>query len=87
VSEQGAHIHLILPDPVERAACFRTLADRPGRIVRSFASGDAGSRRAPTPTARSCFSTGTSPAASAAKRCSAGSAGEATSPPSSPRAG
>ncbi|MGV7122702.1 response regulator transcription factor [Sphingopyxis sp. 550A] len=41
MSEQGAHIHLILPDAVERAACFRTLADRPGRIVRSFASGDA----------------------------------------------
>ncbi|MCW0197228.1 LuxR C-terminal-related transcriptional regulator [Sphingopyxis sp.] len=41
MSERGAPIHLILPDAVERAACFRTLADRPGRIVRSFASGDA----------------------------------------------
>ncbi|PQM28801.1 helix-turn-helix transcriptional regulator [Sphingopyxis lindanitolerans] len=41
MSEQNAPIHLILPDAVERAACFRTLADQPGRIVRSFASGDA----------------------------------------------
>ena len=39
MSENGGHIHLILPDAIERAACFRTLADRPGRIVRSFASG------------------------------------------------
>ena len=41
MSERNAPVHLILPDAVERAACFRTLADRPGRIVRSFASGDA----------------------------------------------
>lgn len=34
------HIHLILPDPVERAACFRVLAAGEARIVRSFASGD-----------------------------------------------
>ncbi len=34
------HIHLILPDPVERAACFRVLAAGAARIVRSFASGD-----------------------------------------------
>lgn len=39
--ENGGHIHLILPDAVERTACFRVLADRPGRIVRSFASGTA----------------------------------------------
>lgn len=41
MSENGGHIHLILPDAVERAACFRVLADRPGRIVRSFANGGA----------------------------------------------
>jgi len=41
VKENGGHIHLILPDAVERAACFRVLADRPGRIVRSFSSGAA----------------------------------------------
>ncbi len=41
VTENGGHIHLILPDAIERAACFRVLADRPGRIVRSFASGTA----------------------------------------------
>ena len=41
MSEQSAPVHLILPDAVERAACFRILADRPGRIVRSFASGEA----------------------------------------------
>lgn len=41
MSENGGHIHLILPDAVERAACFRVLADRPGRIVRSFANGAA----------------------------------------------
>lgn len=34
------HIHLILPDAVERAACFRVLAAGAARIVRSFASGD-----------------------------------------------
>lgn len=41
MTENGGHIHLILPDAVERAACFRVLADRPGRIVRSFANGAA----------------------------------------------
>lgn len=41
MNENGGHIHLILPDAVERAACFRVLADRPGRIVRSFANGGA----------------------------------------------
>lgn len=41
VTESGGHIHLILPDPTERAACFRTLAAGAERIVRSFASGDA----------------------------------------------
>lgn len=39
VSESGGHIHLVLPDPIERAACFRALAAR-NRIVRSFASAD-----------------------------------------------
>jgi two-component system response regulator FixJ len=34
------HIHLILPDPVERAACFRVLTAGPARVVRSFASAD-----------------------------------------------
>lgn len=41
VSENGGHIHLILPDPIERAACFRTLSAGAERIVRSFASADA----------------------------------------------
>ncbi|AJA11154.1 LuxR family transcriptional regulator [Sphingopyxis fribergensis] len=41
VSENGGHIHLILPDPTERAACFRVLAAGSERIVRSFASADA----------------------------------------------
>jgi two-component system response regulator FixJ len=40
VSDCGGHIHLILPDPVERAACFRALAMGAGRIVRCFASAD-----------------------------------------------
>lgn len=39
-SDRG-HIHLILPDPVERAACFRALAAGGGRVVRTFASADA----------------------------------------------
>lgn len=34
------HIHLILPDPVERAACFRVLAAGASRVVRGFANGD-----------------------------------------------
>ncbi|HET6523391.1 response regulator transcription factor [Sphingopyxis sp.] len=41
MTESGDHIHLILPDPVERAACFRTLATGHARVVRSFASADA----------------------------------------------
>lgn len=41
MSESGAHIHLVLPDPTERAACFRALAAGGERIVRSFASADA----------------------------------------------
>ncbi len=41
MTENGGHIHLILPDPHERAACFRSLAARAGRVVRSFASADA----------------------------------------------
>jgi two-component system response regulator FixJ len=40
VSDCGGHIHLILPDPAERAACFRALAVGAGRIVRCFASAD-----------------------------------------------
>lgn len=39
VSDAAGHIHLVLPDPVERAACFRLLA-RNGRVVRGFASAD-----------------------------------------------
>ena len=41
MTESGGHIHLILPDPVERAACFRALAAGGERVVRSFASADA----------------------------------------------
>lgn len=41
MNQSGGHIHLILPEAVERAACFRTLAEPGGRIVRSFASADA----------------------------------------------
>lgn len=41
MTETGGHIHLILPDPTERAACFRTLAAGTERIVRSFANADA----------------------------------------------
>ena len=37
----GAHIHLVLPDATERAACFRMLAAGTGRVVRSFASAEA----------------------------------------------
>jgi two-component system response regulator FixJ len=40
VTGTGGHIHLILPDPVERAACFRLLAAGCARVVRGFASGD-----------------------------------------------
>lgn len=41
MTETGGHIHLVLPDAVERAACFRVLAATAGRIIRSFASADA----------------------------------------------
>jgi len=41
VNDTGGPIHLVLPDPTERAACFRVLAGTGGRIVRSFASADA----------------------------------------------
>ena len=41
MTESGGHIHLIMPDPVERAACFRALAAGGERVVRSFASADA----------------------------------------------
>lgn len=41
VTKNGGHIHLILPDPTERAACFRVLAAGADRVVRSFASAAA----------------------------------------------
>jgi two-component system, LuxR family, response regulator FixJ len=41
VSDFAAHIHLVLPDPTERTACFRALSGDGNRIVRSFANGDA----------------------------------------------
>ncbi|HEY0595309.1 response regulator transcription factor [Sphingopyxis sp.] len=41
MNENGGHIHLVLPDPVERAACFRVLATAAGRVIRSFANADA----------------------------------------------
>lgn len=41
MTDKGSHIHLILPDPVERAACFRALAEGGGRIIRSFANAGA----------------------------------------------
>jgi two-component system response regulator FixJ len=40
VSDFAGHIHLILPDPTERAACFRALAAGGDRVVRSFARAD-----------------------------------------------
>ena len=40
VSDVVGHIHLILPDPTERAACFRALTVSGGRVVRCFASAD-----------------------------------------------
>ena len=40
MSDLAGHIHLILPDPAERAACFRALAAGGERIVRCFASAD-----------------------------------------------
>ena len=40
MSDFAAHIHLILPDPTERAACFRALTAGGERVVRSFASAD-----------------------------------------------
>ncbi|MBB5708487.1 response regulator transcription factor [Sphingopyxis panaciterrulae] len=41
MTENGDHIHLILPDAAERAACFRALAAGGTRVVRAFASADA----------------------------------------------
>ncbi len=41
MSDSGGQIHLVLPDPTERAACFRLLAAGGTRVVRSFASADA----------------------------------------------
>jgi two-component system response regulator FixJ len=41
VNDTGGPIHLVLPDPTERAACFRVLTGVGGRVVRSFASADA----------------------------------------------
>ena len=40
MSDVAAHIHLILPDSTERAACFRALAAGGERVVRCFASAD-----------------------------------------------
>ena len=40
MSDVAGHIHLILPDPTERAACFRALAAGGERVVRCFASAD-----------------------------------------------
>jgi two-component system response regulator FixJ len=40
MSETTGEIHLVLPDPVERAAGFRVLAAGAARVVRSFASAD-----------------------------------------------
>lgn len=40
MSEAQGEIHLILPDPIERAACFRLLAAGAARVVRSFGSAD-----------------------------------------------
>lgn len=47
VNDAGGHIHLVLPDPTERSACFHVLAAGTARIVRSFASGDAWLEAAP----------------------------------------
>jgi two-component system response regulator FixJ len=41
VSDIGSPIHLVLPDPTERAACFRALSAGASCIIRSFASADA----------------------------------------------
>lgn len=40
MTDAVGHIHLILPDPTERASCFRALAVGRQRIVRCFASAD-----------------------------------------------
>ena len=40
MTDARGQIHLVLPDPVERAACFRVLAAGEARIIRSFASAD-----------------------------------------------
>lgn len=41
VNQSRGHIHLVLPDPIERAACFHVLAATGGHVIRSFASADA----------------------------------------------
>lgn len=40
MTDAAGHIHLILPDPTERASCFRALAVGRERVVRCFASAD-----------------------------------------------
>lgn len=40
MTDAGGPIHLVLPDPIERAACFRALAAGTGGIIRSFASAE-----------------------------------------------
>lgn len=40
MTDAAGHIHLILPDPTERASCFRALTARGDRVVRCFASAD-----------------------------------------------
>lgn len=40
VTDAAGHIHLILPDPTERASCFRALAVGRERVVRCFANAD-----------------------------------------------
>ena len=42
LSDVAGHIHLILPEPTEHAACFRALAAGGDRIVRCLASADDG---------------------------------------------
>jgi len=49
MSDTGGHIHLILPDATERAACFRAIAAGTTRVVRSFASADAWLEAEPDP--------------------------------------
>lgn len=40
VIDSHGEIHLVLPDPIERSACFRALTAGAPRVVRSFASAD-----------------------------------------------